>query len=259
MTFSGTAYCRVTGCWEHEGETPFEAGAPGTLSLAVADEGLAALVGQRQFLPAGSLLAGLGPLALEPAGNFCLRGLSLAGQAAEAFASALPGVLALPPGACPEAAELITRRCVPLSEERQSATAFSLLCLLAEAPQDRPVLPPLVAEALGQMHSHYGEVYGVEELAAELGVSKGHLIRSFTAALGMPPGQYLCTVRIDAAKRLLLQGLPLDTVAGLCGFSGANYLCRVFKKETGLPPATWQKKNATRTVADPGWEDALYL
>ena len=27
---------------------------------------------------------------------------------------------------------------------------------------------------------------------------------------------------------------------GLCGFSGANYLCRVFKKETGQSPAQWR-------------------
>jgi AraC-like DNA-binding protein len=29
-------------------------------------------------------------------------------------------------------------------------------------------------------------------------------------------------------------------VASLCGFSGANYLCRVFKKETGQSPAQWR-------------------
>ena len=29
-------------------------------------------------------------------------------------------------------------------------------------------------------------------------------------------------------------------VASLCGFSGANYLCRVFKKEPGQSPAQWR-------------------
>ena len=32
----------------------------------------------------------------------------------------------------------------------------------------------------------------------------------------------------------------LEVVASLCGFSGANYLCRVFKKETGQSPAQWR-------------------
>ena len=61
------------------------------------------------------------------------------------------------------------------------------------------------------------------------------------AAVGVPPGKYLTTVRIEAAQRLLLhREYTLDVVASLCGFSGANYLCRVFKKETGQSPAQWR-------------------
>lgn len=33
---------------------------------------------------------------------------------------------------------------------------------------------------------------------------------------------------------------PLEVVASLCGFSGANYLCRVFKKATGQSPTAWR-------------------
>ena len=34
---------------------------------------------------------------------------------------------------------------------------------------------------------------------------------------------------------------PLEVVATLCGFSGANYLCKVFKKETGMTPAEYRR------------------
>ena len=79
-------------------------------------------------------------------------------------------------------------------------------------------------------------LYGVEELSERLGVSKSHLVRTFTAAVGVPPGKYLTTVRIEAAQRLLLhREYTLDVVASLCGFSGANYLCRVFKKKPASP------------------------
>ena len=37
-------------------------------------------------------------------------------------------------------------------------------------------------------------------------------------------------------------------IAGLCGFSGANYLCRVFKRETGLSPAAWRETAAHKAV-----------
>ena len=99
-------------------------------------------------------------------------------------------------------------------------------------------IPPTQVEDIRQ---NYAGLYGVEELSERLGVSKSHLVRTFTAAVGIPPGRYLTTVRIEAAMRLLLhREYTLDVIASLCGFSGANYLCRVFKKETGHSPAQWR-------------------
>ena len=95
--------------------------------------------------------------------------------------------------------------------------------------------------AIADIRANYAGLYGVEELSERLGVSKSHLVRTFTAALGIPPGRYLTRVRVEAAQRLLLhREYTLDVVASLCGFSGANYLCRVFKKETGQSPAQWR-------------------
>ena len=49
-------------------------------------------------------------------------------------------------------------------------------------------------------------------------------------------------------KLLLHREYSLDVVASLCGFSGANYLCRVFKKETGQTPAQWAGRRRPRTA-----------
>ena len=62
-----------------------------------------------------------------------------------------------------------------------------------------PALPPLVQEAMEDIRANYAGLYGVEELSERLGVSKSHLVRMFTAALGMPPGRYLTNVREKAA------------------------------------------------------------
>ena len=102
-------------------------------------------------------------------------------------------------------------------------------------------MPPLVAAAVAQIREHYAGLYGVEELSEALGVSKSHLVRAFKAAMGVTPGQYLTGVRLEAAKLLLARReYPLEVVASLCGFSGANYLCRVFKKATGQTPAAFR-------------------
>ena len=206
----------------------------------------AALILPPQTVPAGHLILSRAPLALAPAeADTChLLCVQLTGQAAGQF---LTGLRELPflakGGSCPAAAELMDR----LAEENEthsrtrSQLAYALLCELADADSAAPALPPLVQAAIEDIRANYAGLYGVEELSERLGVSKSHLVRTFTAAIGVPPGRYLTTVRIEAAQRLLLhREYTLDVVASLCGFSGANYLCRVFKKETGQSPAQWR-------------------
>ena len=195
-------------------------------------------------MPAGHLVLSRAPLALAPEGSCHLLCIQLTGQAAGQFLAGLHQLPFLAKGSsCPAAAELMGR----LAEEKEthsrarSQLAYALLCELADADSASPALPPLVQAAIEDIRANYAGLYGVEELSERLGVSKSHLVRTFTAAVGVPPGKYLTTVRIEAAQRLLLhREYTLDVVASLCGFSGANYLCRVFKKETGQSPAQWR-------------------
>ena len=204
----------------------------------------AALILPPQSVTAGHLILSRAPLSLVPESVCHLLCVQLTGQAASQF---LTGLRELPflakGGSCPAAAELMGR----LAEEKSSHSrarsqlAYALLCELSDADSAAPALPPLVQAAIEDIRANYAGLYGVEELSERLGVSKSHLVRTFTAAIGVPPGRYLTTVRIEAAQRLLLhREYTLDVVASLCGFSGANYLCRVFKKETGQSPAQWR-------------------
>lgn len=197
-----------------------------------------------QSAGAGSLVLGRSPLQLTPEGNCHVLCIQLTGQASAQFLAGLTELPFLARGeTCPAAAELMGQLAAePDSHSRaQSQLAFALLCELSGADSAAPALPPLVTAAIEDIRSHYAGLYGVEELSERLGVSKSHLVRTFTAAVGVSPGRYLTTVRIEAAMRLLLhREYTLDVIASLCGFSGANYLCRVFKKETGQSPAQWR-------------------
>ncbi|MCL2343699.1 MAG: AraC family transcriptional regulator [Firmicutes bacterium] len=123
-------------------------------------------------------------------------------------------------------------------------------------------LPELTRQAAALIREHFMELYGVEELSEALGVSKSHLVRSFSANLGLTPGRYLTKMRVEAVKALLLRGdYTLETIAGLCGFSGANYLCKVFKKECGLTPTRWRERyaGALSDLPPEGWEGKFYV
>ena len=134
--------------------------------------------------------------------------------------------------ACPGAAELIAQ----LHGGGSAPLAYGLLCALGKADETARPLPPLVAEAVAAIRQNYMALYGVEELSEQLGVTKSHLVRTFKQEIGVSPGKYLTNVRIEAVKALLLSDeYNLEMIAGMTGFSGANYLCRVFKRRWGYP------------------------
>ncbi len=203
---------------------------------------------------AGGLVLGRSPLVLAPEGESHLLCLLLTGTAPAQLLAGLPEQPFPARGeTCPGAAELMGRLAgeEAASSRARSQMVFALLCELANADSAAPPLPPLAAAAIEDIRANYAGLYGVEELSERLGVSKSHLIRVFTAAVGVPPGRYLTSVRIEAAMKLLLhREYSLDVVASLCGFSGANYLCRVFKKETGQTPAQWRAAAARTAMAD---------
>lgn len=116
---------------------------------------------------------------------------------------------------------------------------------------------PLVQDAIAIIEYEYAYLYGIDELADRLEVTKHHLIRMFTAATGISPGKYLVIVRIHHAKIMLQSGedTTLEIIAGACGYSCANYFSKAFKKQTGLTPSEYAK--AFRLSSDHAATDLL--
>ncbi len=126
----------------------------------------------------------------------------------------------------------------------QNEQAYKLLCEIGDIKESaaQNALPGLVSEAIFHMKNHFSQLYGIEELSAELCVSKSHLVRVFSKSIGVSPGAYLTNLRLEYAKNLLIKNEhSLEIVAGLCGFSCANYFCKVFKKHVGIPPGEYRK------------------
>lgn len=198
----------------------------------------------------GDLVLGMGPFTLRPVTECHMLAVCLTGLVAEDFAHGLSGVRFVNSRVCPGAAERIALLADgSRSGAAASETAYALLCELSRADEAAEELPPLAAAAVEAIRNNYMGLYGVEELSRQLGVSKCHLVRVFTAALGISPGRFLIKTRVESAKLLLEQReYNLEMIATLCGFSGANYLCRVFKKETGVTPSVWRDSVLPREV-----------
>src|SRR5262249_19107820 len=101
---------------------------------------------------------------------------------------------------------------------------------------------PLVARAQRWMETSLQRGFNLRELARHLAVSERTLNRRFKQALGAPPLQYLQTLRIDVAKRLLeTRRLTVDSVSERVGYSDLSTFRRLFKRETGLSPREYQR------------------
>lgn len=126
-----------------------------------------------------------------------------------------------------------------------SAAAFALLTCLYQTsapPSLTDRYPPLVQNAISIMQQDFAHLYGIEDLAERLEVTSSHLIRSFSHAAGITPGQYLTEVRIAFAKRLLRsRSETLENIAACSGFSSAHYFSKVFRRVTGMSPTEYMR------------------
>lgn len=254
MIFDWTRCCRACETRELQGEDPLVLDGAG-LWTGVLSSGACALDapgadGVQGH--SGDILLACGDVTLRPLSPCHLLCLRLDGSAVAEFLRGLPVSCFVDSAACPTAAEQLARLCsAPESEPGAApdpalgAAPYALLCALAHADEPPRRLSPLVAEAVESIRNNYMALYGVEDLAEAMGVSKCHLVRVFSAEMGISPGKFLTHTRIEAAKLLLLdREYNLEMIASLCGFSGANYLCRVFRRETGTSPAAWREAAA---------------
>jgi len=123
---------------------------------------------------------------------------------------------------------------------------------------ERKALPILLRDALELIEEKYARLYGVEDIADRLGVSKHHLIREFSKAVGTTPGRYLNAVRIEKSKVMLkTTHYPLELIANACGYACANYYCKVFKQLTGMTAARFREDDQI-TIEETGSFDELF-
>ena len=123
----------------------------------------------------------------------------------------------------------------------------ALRCYLETVPeQERSWLAglrdPHVSRVLGLMHAEPARQWTVDDLAREAGISRSALAERFALLLGEPPMQYLKRWRLALGARALKEGsAPVVHVAQQVGYESEAAFNRAFKREFGMPPATWRR------------------
>lgn len=91
---------------------------------------------------------------------------------------------------------------------------------------------------------HINEMTDIEKMAEALMISRSYLSRKCRELTGLSVQQLHEKLKIEQAKNMLaLQRFELSEIASTLGFKSQNYFSNVFKKNTGLSPLNWIKKN----------------
>lgn len=109
------------------------------------------------------------------------------------------------------------------------------------------MLPRSVRRALDVMHGAVERDIGIAELAVAAGLSGRALQRQFRAFLGKTPHEALRDIRLECARRHLLQGAPgmkIMDVALRCGFPHFGRFSIAYRRRYGETPSQTLRRQA---------------
>ena len=174
----------------------------------------------------------------------------------DATESALPD--AALDGALPDAAATDSgvRRAVPPRDSQSPLAAPA-------SPTPAPTAPVSPAQAAAPLSSHPASERAAEEfvarteaivrslmpagktdlesIASELCMTPSQLRRKLSAITGITPGQFVLSIRMAEACRLLLEhpSYSLASVAERCGFADQSHFSHAFRRQFGMTPSQW--------------------
>ncbi|OPF81062.1 AraC family transcriptional regulator [Streptomyces antioxidans] len=102
---------------------------------------------------------------------------------------------------------------------------------------------PAVRRVMDRVTADPAECHTLATLADSGGVSARHLERLFRTEVGMAPGRYVESVRVEAAQTLLADGTgTVEEVARQAGFGSSESLRRVFQHTLGVSPTVYRAR-----------------
>lgn len=159
-----------------------------------------------------------------------------------------------PPYDLPNMPEMNKRPEYPFAAEQMLKIRLEafLISLIREHPQ-RAVRandfssPGRIADIRQYLQEHYTEKIPLDQICFLFGTNKTTLCQLFKNEYGTTVLNYVNSLRIREAKRLLRENvLSVTEISEQLGFASIHYFCRVFKKSTGDTPKEYIKTIRSR-------------
>lgn len=120
---------------------------------------------------------------------------------------------------------------------RQSSLEVMNILSLIKDPTVRSIEPYCDAQKIhDHLELHICDELNLQMIAETMHMHESTVIRTFKEKYGCTPMKYLGLLRIEASKRMLLEGIPIKNIAEMLKFNDPSYFSLCFKKETGYTP-----------------------
>ena len=123
----------------------------------------------------------------------------------------------------------------------QELTEFYISLLFPnEESRERPN-NDLIDSAVAYIQQHFREDLRLQDVADHVFLNASYFSSLFKQATGSGFKEYLTDVRIEEArKQLVNSNTPIVDIALNCGFSSQSYFSKIFKARTGFSPNTFR-------------------
>lgn len=124
---------------------------------------------------------------------------------------------------------------------------------MPETERARLLLLASLRRVRNRIDREYARPLNVEQLAAGVHMSAGHLSREFKAAYGESPYSYLMTRRVERAMTLLRRGdLSVTEICFAVGYGSQGTFTTRFTELVGMPPGRYRRERGAPLTGLPG-------
>ena len=103
----------------------------------------------------------------------------------------------------------------------------------------------LLEEAIQYIRENYHEKLSLENVAEKIYISPYYLSHLFKEELGITFLEYLTRIRMEEAKKLLMdRSLTILDISLRIGYDDPGYFSKVFKKNIGVSPSQYRKQTS---------------
>ena len=136
-------------------------------------------------------------------------------------------------------------------EPREAAAALRLIDVFFRSldllsPDALPTGSHVLKTVQRVLHEPSAHRESLAALARRIGYQADYLNRMLKAVCGLTLGELRGAVRLQTARRLLAESLPMADVAAGIGFDDPNYFSRWFRAQTGVTPTVWRAGGARK-------------